>query len=111
MRHLSIRFLVGLRRPTDFTSSSLGVLADLEHRADVIESFLIRAYPSGTCTRATGHWDGAEEPSIVYEAVVLDLPLARATARMVAGRLAELHKQEAVGVVMAPVDFYLEGPR
>lgn len=101
---LSIRFYIG-RVQSD------GQLCQPSQEFEAL-ALLSRAYPDGlTRTDARGIWQGAEEPSIVVEAIVLGMDLRTVDiARSHAGEIAFIMHQSCIGVAFADVAFELVKP-
>lgn len=110
MNHVRITFYVGLARKGD--APTLLDRDTVDARAGAVARFFGRQYASGTFTRADGYWLGTSEPSCTFTVVrpSAGLDVERAAAAEVAGYLARLHRQDAIGVEVAPVAFALATP-
>lgn len=110
MNALSIRFLIGLRKPGE-TPLDASRMAD--SRADAAYRFLARRYHALGFYRGEGAWKGAGEPCATAEVLIMDATDQAGEdvgrAQYLARRLADLLGQEAVGLVVTPVRFTLEG--
>jgi hypothetical protein len=122
MQHLSIRFLIGLSKASDPGPSPFQGVYDA--RSETALAILAREYPGLSSWRGVGYWRGQPEPSLTVETVVESIednnvpsgwqnPDGNDTigrAQSLAGEVARALGQEAVGVVVQPVSFTLEGP-
>lgn len=100
---IAIRFYIGLSSPND-----PGATHAASRRAIAL-SILSNAYAGGTAVDGTGYWEGAEEPSLVFETVQPDELGGRAPARDVARVIARQLGQDCVGLAFLPVQFELIG--
>lgn len=107
LSHIRLSFYVGLSRNTDSPDLPARVMGE---RSRAVARYFASAYESCTIRHADGYWKGSPESTVVAEVIVPDEPAARAKARDVAARLAVLHKQEAIALVIEPVTFSLLGP-
>ncbi len=121
MQHLSIRFLIGLAKPGDVPGFADRFPTVADARAATALDILSRAYPCLGSWRGVGYWRGAAEPSLTVETIVEVEDVERAPgtptpdeavdrAQTLAGEVARALGQDAVGVVVQPVSFTLEGP-
>lgn len=125
MQSLSIRFLIGLSKASDPPDPGPYALErtviDYDGRAADALAILSAAYSCLGSWRGVGYWQGKAEPSLTVETVVevpdLGFDLVASEREAVVGRAQSLARevaralgQEAVGLVVAPVRFTLEGP-
>lgn len=112
MKHVSIRFLIGLGDPSDPSKLRPAQLArPASVRARMREALareaLAGAYDVGGLYSGEGYWKGTPEPCIMFETIQEDSDEVRERARSVARRLRETLEQDAIGLVFAPVAFEL----
>ena len=99
MKHLSVRFLVGLKDEN-------GLALTDEEKEKAIE-YLANQYQAGGVYEGTGYWRGGEEPCFMFESIVTDCEHERIVARMHAKYIADILEQEAIGLVFTPCEFEL----
>lgn len=101
MKHVSVRFLIGLSGGERMAPSC---------RERLAVQRLSASYPAGTFLNGRGVWKGAHEYSLVFEAIVEEGTWQRELARSVARTLAQELGQECIGLSFIPCEFELIQP-
>jgi hypothetical protein len=113
VKHVSIRFLIGLSSPSDrppggtLPLSAIEAYKNEQKRMRKAERYLGWVYTCGGSYKGTGYWNNDKEPCMFFETVQQDSIHVRRIAREHAQQLAITLEQDAIGLVFTPVDFEL----
>ncbi len=111
---ISVRFLIGLSKPSDRTWDYGQTPAERESMIEArrlgARHYLGQRYAMGGSYTGIGYWNGQSEPCMSWETILPHTSDLEAHAQETARELARMLEQECVGLVLAPVNFQTVAP-